>query len=134
MSKIKISKEQATEEFQKFLDFSGYDPDEPCDELERIGINKSIEKLTYHVQKGVITINDSGHLTILTGDDDLPSITIDNHPKVTALRAGEKYYGNKAAAVAVIAETLGIGQPKINKLNGRVFLLLDTAFTFLLPY
>lgn len=130
--KEKISKEQAVEELNRFLEFANFDEDDPRSEEDAADLEMSIKRLLHQIQIGKVAIDDCGHAVVYTSNEELQVVTFDNRPKVSALRAMGKHKDSTAKTISMMADTLRIAPQKIGLLDTRDFSRVSLVFNFFL--
>ena len=130
----KISHKMAEEEFNRFATVARLDMEKPRDFSERTDVSSSRDLFIYHVKRGDIEVNEEGWPTVLTQSEDLPRIEFTKRPKVTALRAMDKYkQGDQSAkTLAMMGDTLGIAPVKLNSLDYADFETVSLVFSLFL--
>jgi hypothetical protein len=130
----KICKEIAEQDFNRFATVARLDLEKPRDESERTDIFTCREQFIYHVMRGNIVVNEEGWPTVLTQSEDLPRIEFTKRPKVTALRAMDKYKQGDASAktLAMMGDTLGIAPVRLNSLDYADFETVSLVFSLFL--
>ena len=134
MTEIKINKEMAEAEFQRFADMARLDLDRPRNANERRDIEEGKEQFVYFVMKGRITVDDEGYPTVKTESEELPTIRFGKRPRVTALRAMDKCKKNNdnGKMLAMMADTLGIAPAMFNSLEYTDFEVVSLVFSLFL--
>lgn len=130
----KISHELAEAEFNRFARVARLDMEKPRDFSERTDVNSSRDLFIYHVKRGDIEVDEEGWPTVLTQSEDLPRIAFTKRPKVTALRAMDKYKRSDETAktLAMMGDTLGIAPVKLNGLDHADFETVSLVFSLFL--
>lgn len=134
MTEIKINREVAEADFQRFADMARLDLDRPRNSNERRDIEDDKEQFVYFVMKGRITVDDEGYPTVKTDSEELPEVRFGRRPRVTSLRAMDKCKKNNenGKMLAMVADTLGIAPAKLNTLEYADFEVVSLVFSLFL--
>ena len=134
MVDVKITKEVAEAEFQRFADMARIDMERPRNTNERRDLEDDREQFVYFVEKGRITVDEEGYPTVNTESEDLPTVRFGRRPRVTALRAMDKCKKNNenGKMLAMMADTLGIAPAKLNSLEYADFEVVSLVFSLFL--
>lgn len=134
MTEIKITKELAEADFQRFADMARLDLERPRNSNDRRDLDEDKEQFIYFVTKGRVTVDDDGYPTVHTESEELPAVRFGRRPRVTALRAMDKCKRNNenGKMLAMMADVLGIAPAKMNALEYADFEVVSLVFSLFL--
>lgn len=134
MTEVKINREVAEGEFQRFADMARLDMDRPRNSNERRDIEEDKEQFVYFVEKGRIVVDEEGYPTVRTESEELPEVRFGRRPRVTSLRAMDKCKKNNenGKMLAMMGDTLGIAPAKLNSLEYADFEVVSLVFSLFL--